>query len=212
MENYNINDFIINKEAQRICSKLHYGWISKTEIGPIERNLGLFRDVQTYLSLVGYELLNPPGTEWYIIRLKKEFDSGSFDYFHKRAKGVDRRHMALIAIIYTKLILPKELRHVEPEVELRLTVDEIVYNYGAKFQRGKQSVRTTIENLLNTLKQHHFILFEKGKEKITVGPAMYMLHNDILMDICDYVIQGLTQGLTSLQDTLIEDDDEVNSE
>ncbi|NLI93098.1 MAG: hypothetical protein GX434_13190 [Peptococcaceae bacterium] len=194
-----IKEITINPEAQKICSMFHYGWISKKETGPIERDLKLFRDVQTYLSLMGYELLNPPGTEWYVIRLKKEYDSASFDYFLKRVKGIDRRHMALLTIIYAKLVLPKELRHVDPDNELSLTVDELVYNYGAKFQQGKQSPRKTIETLLAPLKKYHYILFEKGKSKITVGPAMYMLHSDMLMDICDYVIQGLTANLNAIQ-------------
>jgi hypothetical protein len=192
-------EFIINPEAQRICSKFHYGWASKKEIGFIERDIKLFRDVQTYLSLVGYELLNPHGTDWYVIRLKKEYDSASFDYFHKKVKGIDRRHMALITIIYAKLILPKELGHVEPEEQLSLTVDELVYNYGSKFQQGRKSQRNSIESLLSTLKRYHYILFEKGKSKIIVGPAMYMLHSNMLMDICDYVIQGLTENFSTIE-------------
>lgn len=207
-----IKEITINPEAQKICSMFHYGWISKKETGPIERDLKLFRDVQTYLSLMGYELLNPPGTDWYVIRLKKEYDSASFDYFLKRVKGIDRRHMALLTIIYAKLILPRELRHVEPENELSLTVDELVYNYGAKFQQGKRSPRKTIETLLAPLKKYHYILFEKGKSKITVGPAMYMLHSDMLMDICDYVIQGLTANLNSIQKIIEEETSNSESE
>jgi hypothetical protein len=205
-----IKEITINPEAQRICSMFHYGWISKKEIGPIERNLLLFRDVQAYLSLMGYELLNPPGTEWYIIRLKKEYDTASFDYFLKRVKGINRRHMALLTIIYAKLVLPKQLHHVDPEIELSLTIDELVYNYGAKFQHGKQNPRKTIETLLTPLKNHYYILFEKGKSKITVGPSMYMLHSDMLMDICDYVIQGLTANLNSIKK--IEEEDIADGE
>lgn len=205
-----IKEFTINPEAQRICSMFHYGWISKKEIGPIERDLLLFRDVQNYLSLMGYELLNPPGTEWYIIRLKKEYDSASFDYFLKRVKGIDRRHMALLTIIYAKLVLPKQLHHVESEIELSLTIDELVYNYGAKFQQGKQNPRRSMETLLTSLKNYYYIFFEKGKSKITVGPAMYMLHSDMLMDICDYVIQGLTASLNSIKK--IEEEDIVDGE
>ena len=202
-----INEMEINPEAQRICSMFHYGWISKKEIGPIERDLKLFRDVQSYLSLMGYELLNPPGTDWYVIRLKKEYDSSSFDYFLKRVKGIDRRHMALLTIIYAKLILPKELNHIEAESEVSLTIDELVYNYGAKFQQGKQSPHKTIESLLTSLKRYHYILFEKGKSKIIAGPAMYMLHSDMIMDICEYVIQGLTANLDSIKKI----DDDMNS-
>lgn len=183
----------------------HYGWISKKEIGPIERDIQLFHDVQLYLSLMGYELFNPPGTEWYVIRLKKEFDCGSFDYFIKRVNGIDRRHMALMTIIYAKLVLPKQLGHVDSEVLLSLTVDELVYNYGAKFQHGKQSPRRVIETLLSTLKKYHYVIFEKGKSRITVGPAMYMLHGDMMMDICDYVIQGLTESLKTIEKITEED-------
>lgn len=191
-------EFIINPEAQGICSKFHYGWVSKKEIGVIERDISLFRDVQNYLSLMGYELLNPPGTDWYVIRLKKEFDSATFDNFHKRVKGIDRRHMALLTIIYSKLVLPKELQHVDSEAELSLTVDEIVYNYGAKFQQGKRTPRKVIETLLSSLKRHHYILLDREK-KITVGPAIFMLHSDMMMDICNYVIQGLTENLRSIK-------------
>ena len=192
-------EFIINPEAQRICSKFHYGWISKKELGIIERDIQLFRDVQMYLSLTGYELINPPGTEWYITRLKKEYDTAAFDYFLKRVRGMDRRHMALITILYSKLVLPKELRHVDIETELSMTVDEIVYNYGAKFKHGKQNTRKTIETLLATLKRYNYINFEKGKSRIYVGPSMYMLHSDMLNDICDYVIQGITESLKSIK-------------
>ncbi|MFT4147001.1 MAG: hypothetical protein QM644_21380 [Mobilitalea sp.] len=205
-----INGMEINPEAQRICSMFHYGWISKKEVGSIERDLKLFRDVQSYLSLMGYELLNPPGTDWYVIRLKKEYDSSSFDYFLKRVKGIDRRHMALLTIIYTKLVLPKELNHIGPETEVSLTIDELVYNYGAKFQQGKQNPRKTIESLITSLRRYHYILFEKGKSKIIVGPAMYMLHSDMIMDICEYVIQGLTANLDSIKK--IEDDVSSNKE
>lgn len=208
-----INEFTINQDARRICSMFHFGWVSKKEIGVIERDIKLFKDVQTYLSLMGYELLNPAGTDWYVIRLKKEFDSASFDYFHKRVKGLDRRHLALLTVIYAKLILPKELRHVEPEHELSLTVDELVYNYGAKFQQGRQSPRKSIEALLGPLKKHYYIFLEKGKSKITAGPAMYMLHNDMLMDICDYVIQGLTESFNSIKkienDLVVEEEEEL---
>ncbi|MEK5027681.1 hypothetical protein [Paenibacillus sp. FSL M7-1046] len=203
-------EFIINPEAQRICSMFHYGWVSKKEIGTIEKDIRLFRDVQMYLSLTGYELLNPPGTDWYVIRLKKEYDSASFDYFHKKIKGLDRRHMALLTVIYAKLVLPKELHHTDPENELSLTIDEIVYNYGAKFQQGKQSPRKTIETLLTPLKRHHYIFLEKGKSRITVGPSMYMLHNDMLIDICDYVIQGFTDSLNSIKK--IEEEDLTDNE
>jgi hypothetical protein len=188
----------INPEAQKICSMFHYGWISKKETGPIERDLKLFKDVQFYFSLMGYELLNPPGTDWYVIRLKKEFDSASFDSFLKRAKGIDRRHMALLTVIYSRLVLPKELHHVDTNQELSLTVDELVYNYGEKFRQGKQTPRKCIESLLLPLKKQYYVLFEKGKSSITVGPAMYMLHGDMLMDICEYVIQGFTANLKSI--------------
>jgi len=192
--------FEINQEAQRICSMFHYGWISKKEIGPIERDIKLFRDVQTYLSLMGYELLNPSGTDWYVIRLRKEYDSSSFDYFHKRVKGIDRRHMALLTIIYAKLVLPKELGHVDPNHELSVTIDELAYNYGAKFQQGRKSHRASLDALLRSLKKHHFIVLEKSSSKITVGPAMYMLHSEMLMDICDFVIQGFTNNLMSIME------------
>ena len=188
-----------NHEAQRICSLFHYGWISKKEVGPIERNLELYWDVEAYLAQTGYELINPPGTEWYIIRLKKEFDTNAFDDFLKRASGINRNHMALLVILYAKLILPKELQHVDPETKLSVTVDELVYNYGPKFQQGKQNHRKTIETLLKSLKRYNYILMERGKPIITAGPSMYMLRSDLMQDICAFVIQGITDSINTVE-------------
>jgi hypothetical protein len=204
-------EITINPEAQKICAKFHYGWIDRKEIGPIERDIKLFRDVQAYLSLMGYELRNPPGTDWYVIRMKKEFDSASFDTFHKRVSGIDRRHMALLTIIYAKLVMPKELNHVDQSADLNLTVDELVYTYGSKFGQGKKKPRNVIESLLATLSRYHYIIFEKGKASFSAGPAIYMLHSDMLMDICDYVIQGLTANLQSVE-RISEQNDEPGNE
>ena len=192
-----IQEFRINAEAQRICAMFHYGWISKKEIGPIERDINLFRDVQLYLSLIGYELLNPPGTEWYIVRLKKEFDNNAFDSFQRRNKALDRRHLALITIFYAKLIMPKKLGHVDQDEDIFLTIDELVFNYGEKFHNAKQNPRATIERLLRPLKKSYYIIIDKTK--IYPGPALYMFHNDLLTDICEFVIQGITDNLKSIE-------------
>lgn len=204
-------EFKTNPEAQRICSLFHYGWVSKKEVGNLESDIHLFRDVQLYFSLMGYELLNPPGTEWYVIRLKKEFDNNSFDFFQKRNKALDRRHLALLTIIYAKLIMPKKLGHVEEDAAIYLTIDQIVFNYGEKFRNAKQHPRTAIEQLLRPLKKYYYVMVDK--DKIFPGPALYMFHNDLLTELCEFVIQGITDNLKVMAQIKEEEmikEDEVN--
>ncbi|EHL06286.1 hypothetical protein HMPREF0322_03038 [Desulfitobacterium hafniense DP7] len=186
----------INPEAQRICSLFHYGWVNKKDVPNLESDTTLFRDVQFYFSLMGYELLNPVGTEFYVIRLKKEFDTNAFDFFQKRNKALDRRHLALLTIIYAKLIMPKKLGHMEEDAEIYLTKDQIVLSYGDKFRNAKQNPKAAIEQLLRPLKKYYYISVEK--DKILPGPAMYMLHNDLLTDLCEFVIQGITDNLKEI--------------
>lgn len=87
----------------------------------------------------------------------------------------------------------------DPETRLSVTVDELVYNYGAKFQQGKQNNRKTMETLLKSLKRYNYILMERGRPIVTAGPSMYMLRSDLMHDICDFVIQGITDSIKTIE-------------
>lgn len=198
---------LVDPEIQRICSMFHFGWIPKKEVGYLERNLSLYREVEHTLSLMGYELVNPPHCEWYLIRLKKEFDKEAFDQFYKRNRDFNRRHMALITILYAKLILPKKLGHVELDADLYTTFEEINLNYGDKFQIKRLSPQKTMETLLKVLKKHYFIIENQGR--YYPGPALFMLHNDLLLNINEAII---TRTLESISSTgpLEEEGDDVD--
>ena len=174
-----------NHEVQRICSLFHYGWISKESVGILEKNLSLYREVQQTLAMMGYELINFPNCEWYVIRLKKEFDDDAFDKFHRKNNGFNRRHMALITILFIKLIVPRLTENYTVQ-EIYTTLDELTLNYGEKFRSRRNSPRNAIESLAKMLKRHWFII-EKDN-RYFAGPAMFMLHYN------EY-LQGITQDM-----------------
>ncbi|KHL95400.1 hypothetical protein QW71_13165 [Paenibacillus sp. IHB B 3415] len=182
---------IINPEVQRICSLFHYGWVPKETIGVLEKNLTLYREVQATLATMGYELINFPNCEWYVIRLKKEFDDDAFDKFHRKNIGFNKRHMALITILFIKLILPR-LTGSHGDQEAYTTLDELTLNYGEKFQFRRRSSRNSIESLIKMLKKHWYVI-EKGK-RYYAGPAMFMLHyNDYLQNITQDMLHEMME-------------------
>jgi len=190
-------------EVQRICSMFHYGWVPKKEVGILERNIALYREVEYNLSLLGYELINPPHCDWYIIRLKKEFDSSSFDQFQGRNKDFNRRHMALIFILYVKLILPKKLSHVDHDADLFITFEELNLNYGEKFQTKRLNPQKLMESLLKTLKKNYFVI--QTQNRFYPGPSLFMLHSDIIMDTYESILKGL---VSKAEEALVEEEEE----
>lgn len=186
----------INTEVQKICSLFHHGWIPKKDAGYFDRNTNLYREVQYAFNVMGYELINPPYCEWYMIRLKKEFDVDALEQFSKFNKGLNRRHLALIFILYTKLIFPKKAGIVEWTEELSLTMDELCLNYGPAFQSRRSNPRGTLESLMKLLIRYYFVV-ERGS-KIYPGPAMYMLHNELMDSIQEAILLGLAEKFKSL--------------
>ena len=205
-----INEFKISPKAQQICSLLHFGWVPKKVVGNLEQNLVLYREVELYLSLMGYELINPSSCEWYIIRLKKEFDNEAFDRFYKHNRALNKNHMALITILYAKLILPKKIGHADSDADLHISFDELVFQYGEKFKRKNKNPKGIMETLLKTLLNQFFITV-KDKTMYYPGPSMYMLHEELMTDTCAFIIQNITDSINlSLQAKAesIEDDEE----
>lgn len=189
----------LNPDIQKICAMFHRGWVNKDEIGVLEQNLEAYKEIEHYLNHMGYELINPPNCPWYITRLKKEFDVDGLENFRKRY-GFEKRHLALIIILYCKLIMPKRLNHVEPDVPLSVTLEELVYNYGDKFKTRKTNPTNRIESTLSALVRYYFLAKEKGK--YYPGPAMYMLHNGLMFDISKAIISQLAESFRLLDTDL----------
>ena len=192
----------LNPEIQRICVTLQRGFVNKDEIGVLEKDIEAYREIEHYLDHVGYELINPPNCKWYIVRLKKEFDVGGLEHFKKRY-GFEKRHLALIVILYSKLLLPKLLDHIEPDVNLSVTLEELVHNYGDKFKTRKTNPTKRIENTLSSLARYYFIVKEKGR--YYAGPSLYMLHSGLMKDISKSIITQLADSFKSLDDKAIDD-------
>ncbi|WP_425801210.1 hypothetical protein ACHOLT_12765 [Desulfitobacterium sp. Sab5] len=198
-----MEEITINPEVQRICSLFHYGWISKESVGILEKNLTLYREVQQTLAMMGYELINFSNCEWYVIRLKKEFDDDAFDKFHRKNSGFTKRHMALITILFIKLIVPR-LTGGYGDQEVYTTLDELTLNYGEKFRFRRMNPRHSIESLIKMLKKHWFVI-EKDK-RYYAGPAMFMLHyNEYLQGITQDMLQEMMDITKQITKDLSED-------
>ena len=183
----------------------HYGWVPKSEIPELANNIGLYREVESALASMGYDLYNPAYGKWYIARLKKEFDHESFEKFYRRNRDLTRRHMALLLILYCKLILPKRLGHVEQDVELDIDFDELNLKFGEKFKSRRLNPEAMMKSLLKPLKKYYFVEeIVRNKQRIYhPGPALYMLRDDLLMDSCEAVLNNFAFGADnpSAQDT-----------
>ncbi|WP_078382017.1 hypothetical protein [Sutcliffiella halmapala] len=198
-----MGEITINPEVQRICSLFHYGWISKESVGTLEKNLTLYREVQQTFGMMGYELINFPYCEWYVIRLKKEFDDEAFDKFHRKNSDFNKRHMALITVLFIKLIVPR-LTESHRDQEVYTTLDELILNYGEKFLFRRRSPRSSIESLIKMLKKHWYVI-EKGN-RYYAGPAMYMLHyNEYLQNITQDMLQEMMDLTQQFAKDLSED-------
>ncbi len=202
---------VVSSEVQRICSLFHYGWISKKDAGYFERNSILYRDVQNALAVMGYELINYPYCDWYIIRLKKEFNHDAFEKFSKYYRGITRRHLALIFILYTKLLFPKKAGIVDWSEELYITLNEISLNYGTLFQKRKTSSKGVIQSLLRLLARLYFVIESNGK--YFPGPSLYMIHNEMMDEVQEAILLGLSEKFKKLAEENSNDDrNEVKEE
>lgn len=99
------------------------------------------------MAKLGLELVNACDCPWYLVRLYKEYDG--FSQFNARFQNVEGRHLALIIILYTKLLLPLLAGHVPQGTDLSVTFQQIYQTYGKKFVPRNR--RTTLENSLRKL-------------------------------------------------------------
>jgi len=184
------------------------GWVEKNEIPLLAEDKYVYLKVEEQLEKLGLELINRNECQWYIVRIKNEFDS--FAQFQKRNQSLKSSHLALLLILYAKLLLPIRAGHVNYETELSVTFQELYQNYGDKFKPNRRKIATeqTLISLLQMLLKHGFIYKPRGKDKYIAGPAMYMLHEDLLSDVAEASLQllfGIHQEYTDFvtQDELL---------
>ncbi|RED51781.1 hypothetical protein [Cohnella phaseoli] len=201
---------VVNPEVQRICALFHYGWISKESVGTLEKNLTLYREVQQTLAMMGYELINFPNCEWYVIRLKKQFDDDAFEKFQRKNNGFNKRHMALITILFIKLIMPRLTGNYGNQ-EVYTTLDELTLNYGDKFRFRRMSPRHSIESLIKMLKKHWFVI--EVDYRYYAGPAMFMLHyHEYLQGVTQDMLQEMMDATQQVTRDLSEDQQRTATE
>ncbi|MEW9123841.1 MAG: hypothetical protein AB2421_14110 [Thermotaleaceae bacterium] len=180
----------IEHEIRSICARLYFGWEEKNSL-PELKNAEVYRGVETQLAKLGLELVNVPECPWYLVRKYKEYDG--FSQFNARFQNLEGRHLALILILYTKLLLPLRAGHVPQGTDLSVTFQQIYQTYGKKFVPRNR--RTTPENSLRKLMQLltrlGFLIKTRGQEVYKAGPALYMLHDELLTDIAEASINSL---------------------
>ncbi|MBP2642028.1 MAG: hypothetical protein H6Q66_2979 [Firmicutes bacterium] len=196
----------LSPEVQRICSMFHFGWVSRKNLD-LEKDFGLFVAVRQALGVMGYELLTTP--DWYVIRLRKEFDNDTFDQFHKRYRDINRGHLAMINILYVKLILPTKMKMISDDVtgtRPYITHEEILYNYGVKFQNRKTNPGKRISDIVKVLMKYGFVVqSHAGLLKYEAGPALYMLREELMEKTYETVMRGFVE---EMEDSIQESDEE----
>lgn len=181
----------IEYEVRSICAKLYFGWVEKSEVPLLTEDEIIYKRVEEQLDSLGLELVNRSECKWYVVRVKNEYDS--FEQFQKRNQSLKSPHLALLLILYAKLLLPRRVGHVSTETELSVTFQELYQNYGDKFKSKRRKVATeqTLLKLIQTLLKFGFICKVRGRDIYFAGPAMYMLHEDLLSDVAEASLQTL---------------------
>ncbi len=190
----------VEYEAQTICIRLYHGWVEKNEIPVLSQDVNLYRLVQEKLSWLGLELIDRPECRWYLVRLRKENDS--FAQYRRRNLKLHNSHLALILILYTKLLLPRRVGQVGSDTELLISFQEIYQKFGNKFARSTRNPTSEgrMLGLIKTIIQHGFIVKKRKEEVYFAGPAMYMLHEELLNDVAEASLEIL-YGLESYRDS-----------
>jgi hypothetical protein len=182
---------ILEHEVQSICIRLFHGWAEKAELPLMASDPAIYQAVQERLAWLGLELVDRSDCPWYVIRLIREHDS--FSQYRRRNRHLQGRHYAMLLILYSKLLLPKRAGLVGPSTDLSISLLEIYENYGHKFIPTRKKVVTaaSIKKLLQNLVSSGFIVKKRNAEIYEAGPAMYMLHDELLTDIAESSLQIL---------------------
>ncbi|MTV50971.1 hypothetical protein GJ688_18810 [Heliobacillus mobilis] len=84
----------IDPEVIKACSLFHFGWVVKKDVPRMGRDTVFYHQVNEVLSLMGYDLVNPPYSDWYIIRLKREYDVAALDRDRKKNRELNNSSFA----------------------------------------------------------------------------------------------------------------------
>lgn len=180
----------IDEEVRIICSKLYFaGYVDKCD-APELLDKEVYSKVQERLSYLGLELVDKSTSRWYVVRLINENDS--FKEFHNYNKSLTSRHLALLLILYTKLLLPLRSGNSKNE-ELKVTFAELYQMYGYKFKSSTRRITSekTMRGLFTTLTKLNYIIKPYGKDYYVVGPMMYTLHDELLADFAEESLKSL---------------------
>ena len=200
----------IDSEVQRVCSRFHFGWVAKRDLPELEHDITLYRKVQSALAQFGYELVNQPFAEWYVVRLRSELDTEMLDTFYS-GRAFTRKSMALILLFYTKLVLPKLSKYVPGDQPLNMTLDELALNYGDRFrERGKSDIRKILKKYIAPLVRYSFVVESCGR--YSAGPNLWLLRRDMLEAIVQTLITGISDSFARKADELKSGDEDVVEE
>jgi hypothetical protein len=181
----------IEFEAKTICTRLYYGWVERNELPSLAQDSLLYRTVQDRLDWVGLELIDKPECPWYVIRVKREHDG--FTQYRKRNSTLQGAHLALILILYAKLLLPKRAGQASFDQVLSISFQEVYEKYGYKFARSPKipTSKGRMENFLGVLVNQGYIIKKRAESNYIAGPSMYMLHEDLLADVAKASLETL---------------------
>ncbi|WP_311081803.1 hypothetical protein [Paenibacillus polymyxa] len=181
----------IEEEAKIICTRLYYGWVEREELSNLAKDALLYRTVQDRLNWIGLELIDRPECPWYVVRVKQEHDS--FMQFRRRNQSLKGAHLALILILFAKLLLPKRVGQVNHNQTLTISFEEIYEKYGHKFARSPKipTSKKRMESFLGVLITQGFIIKKRAENIYLAGPSMYMLHEDLLTDLAKASLETL---------------------
>lgn len=200
---------ILEHEVQTICTRLFHGWAEKAELPQMASDPVVYQAVQERLAWLGLELVDRSDCPWYVIRMMQEHDS--FSQHRRRNRHLQGRHYAMLLILYSKLLLPKRAGLVGPSTNLSISFLEIYENYGQKFVPARKKVVTesSIKKLLQNLVSSGFIMKKRNADIYEAGPAMYMLHDELLTDIAESSLQILF-GIDLPNDEFLNTDTDEN--
>lgn len=175
-----------DEEITQFLSALYYaGWIEKNKYPEVSRNHEMYEAVQERLKKLGVELVDKSYSPWYVIRLFRENDR--FSEFHRFHKNMSNRHLALLLILYTKLLLPIRIGQVDSKETLKVSFNEIFQMYGEKFKTGRRRLanEASVKALFTFLCNLNYIIKPYGEDCYVAGPLMYALSDDILADLAE---------------------------
>ena len=188
--------------AEEVCSRLLIErWVPKRAYRDLLLDDELRAAVRRRLGMVGLELVESFTSDWFAVRLKRAIEGDiSFDWATNAR--LPRGSVALLVVLWAKLILPKRLEPVdptaaaEPVVAAVITRDQLYAEFGRKF--GK----TAFARYVGQLKGAGFVR-EDRSGNLREGPLLDLLIDGVQMaqKLRDSVLWDvLDRGLTDVDE------------